>query len=157
VTTVVVAALQVGLAGAAAFGRHCAEGRREQAVERLGEVRRELASATAQVVDAEPMPAPRWSLPEAVDVPGTMQAIQALGDQAGVTIVSVKAAAGSAAGQRSLQLGGRGRPTQVCTFLAAIEAQPSLLVVETGRVLPATADEIAFELGIGLFHAGGAK
>jgi hypothetical protein len=108
------------------------------------------------VVDIEPAPA-KWRLLDGPDVAGTMQSVQGLADSAGLAVDTIRAVASSAVGKQGFQLTARGTPRQVCGFLATLEQQERLLVVESGRVLPATAGTIAIELGFVTFHQGGGQ
>jgi hypothetical protein len=101
--------------------------------------------------------ASRWQLLASPDVTGTMQMLQVAGDAAGISVDGVKATQSNTPGKQSFQLAGRGSPEQVCEFLSAIEQNSRLVVIESGRILPASDVQIAFELGLATYHVGGDK
>jgi len=149
--------LQLAAAGAVAFAsRRCAgefasESSRTAALTAdIEALRQQLASRT------DPEPA-RWHLAEVVDVSATLQVLQAAGDQAGIEFSSLKALLASAAGKQSFQVVGRGDPSQLCAWLRHVEQQDRVLVVESGRLSPASTGGIAFDLGIALYHLGGGQ
>ena len=96
-----------------------------------------------------------WRLLTGADVVPTLQRLQQLGDAAGVTLDSQKALRATSEGKQPFALLGRGSPAQVCAFAAAIEQDPRLMVVETGRLLPLSDEHIAFEFGVATYHRGG--
>lgn len=149
--------LQAGMAGVAFYGRRAAERDLSSEAARAESVAREIV-AVRQAQEQRPVESsPRWQLLDGPDVPGTLQIVQSLGDAAGITLDSVKAAPSSTVGKQTFQIAARGSPRQVATFLASIEQHPRLIVVESGKVVPATATEIGFELGLATYHVGGGQ
>lgn len=154
---VLITALQAGLAGVAGYGRKQADGL-------LGAARAGVNALTMQVengkLQAVPEPVPgdsKWSLLENADVSGTLQIVQGLGDAAGITIANAKAGQSATIGRQSFQISGTGTPAQVCTFIASVEGNARLIVVESGRFLPECSEEITFELGLATYHTGGGQ
>lgn len=149
--------LQLAAAGVAAFAK-------QRCVDQLAaESSRQLATTTA--IDAlrkelatwsAPEPE-RWQLAEVVDVSATLQVLQAAGDQAGITFSSLKAVLATTPGKQSFQVVGRGQPSELCAWLRQIEQQDRVLVIESGRLTPSGTDSIGFEIGIALYHGGGAQ
>lgn len=122
----------------------------QAARDRLANVLSQDEAATVPVVDQR-----TWRLLHGPDVVPTLQRLQQLGDEAGVLLDSQKALRSTSVGKQSFALLGRGSPTQVCAFAAAIEQDPRLMVVETGRLLPSSDEYIAFEFGVATYHRGG--
>lgn len=156
-TTGALCLLQVASAGVVAFGcRRCADevaaesSRNAALTATIESLRKELADWSA------PEPS-RWHLAVAADVSATLQALQAAGDQAGVEFSSLKAALATTPGKQTFQVVGRGQPSQLCAWLRQIEQQDRVLVIESGRLIPAGTDAIGFEFGIALYHAGGGQ
>lgn len=149
---------QVGLAGAAFFVRKQTDARLQAEQERLAasEVR------LAEVVVPAPLPVSetprsRWQLLDAPDVAGTMQVLQAAGDATRVVFDRVKAVQSTTAGKQTFQIVGRGEAVAVCEFLAAIEQEDHLIVIESGRLTPSGEDAVAFDLALATYHQGGAR
>lgn len=154
----VVGVLQAGLAGVAFYGRRAVERNLAEETATAESLAREIAAVRhrqAQRPSGDSKPA--WQLLDAPDVPGTLQIVQALGDAAGITLDSVKAAPSNTVGKQTFQIGARGTPRQVATFLTGIEQHTRLIVVESGKVLPYSATEVGFELGLATYHAGGGQ
>lgn len=119
------------------------------------ELQRELAQARPVPVVETRMAAPKWRLPESSDVAGTMQLVQAIGDAAKVAFDDIKAVPSNTVGKQPFQVVVRGTARQVTTFLAAIEQNSRLLVIENGRFLAGGDDGVVAELGIATYHLGG--
>ena len=154
------------VAGLAARGLSVLRSDTEAAVESEAELVAGLQLTLRHTIGAEPRPddtppavpllepaaEPAPSLPAGPDVVGTLQRVQGLGDATGVAFDSLRALRATTPGRQPFVVVGRGAPADVCTFLAGLEAAEPLLVIENGRVLPADAGRIAFELGISTFH-----
>lgn len=97
----------------------------------------------------------RWQLLDGNEVTGTLQALQALVDASGVTLVATKPAPAGKNGRQAYLLAGSGRPEQVCSLLAGIERCDRLIVVEAGRITPHSDEQIDFELSLATYHRGG--
>jgi hypothetical protein len=159
ITTLVLFAgvVQAGLAGVAFYGRHAAEQELANELVKAESVVREIAARQQGGERQSGAPATQWQLLDGPDVPGTLQIVQTLGDAAGITLDSLKAAPSSTVGKQTFQIVARGTPRQVVTFLAGIEQHARLIVVESGKVVPASVDEIGFELGLATYHVGGGQ
>ncbi|HEB54618.1 MAG TPA: hypothetical protein ENI87_15320 [bacterium] len=144
-----------GMAGVTVVARRYAADELEASRANLQSAVRELARASddrdSAPGDSEACP---YRLLAEPDVVGTLRDLNRLGSDAGITIDSQQALKTSDKGKQSYVVSGRGRPTQVCRFLAAIEKSERLLVVETGRVVPADAGEVAFEVGLATYQCG---
>ena len=148
--------LQAALAGVAFVGRQQAERQLQQESDTTSSYAMQLdAARRREREDAAELP--KQEILDGADVAGTLQVIQSVGDAAGITVQSAKASQSSTAGRQSFQITGRGRPDQVCAFVAGIERHVRLIVVENGRLLPGTAEEVNFELGLATYHKGGGK
>lgn len=149
---------QAGLAGVAFLARKRAE--QDVQAERglTASYAAQLTTATTNAV-VEPTRAavPHAVLQTSADVAGTLRAIQTVSDQVGVTLTTAKAAPSNTPGRQTFVITGRGKPEQVCSFVAGIEQHERLIVIENGKVMPGTADEVSFELGLSTHHTGGAK
>ncbi|MBL8731236.1 MAG: hypothetical protein JNN13_02575 [Planctomycetes bacterium] len=149
---------QIGLAGAAFFVRR-------QTDEHLATEQQRIADGEARLADVavpEPVadveaPSSRWQLLDEPDVAGSMQVLQAVGDTTRVVFDRVKAAQSTTAGKQTFQIVGRGDAVAVCEFLAAIEQNERLIVIESGRLTPSGEDAIAFDLALATYHHGGAR
>ena len=157
VLVVVCTVAQAGFAGVAYFGRRAADRELEAERARAAATQHQLYHARESKAEMPPAPPSRWQLLSGADVSGTLQVIQSLGDAAGIEFGSVKAAPSSTAGRQSFQITGRGTPDQVCLFCADIEQNGRLIVVESGKFLPGSAEEIAFEFGLATYHSGGGQ
>jgi len=123
----------------------------------LNMLQEQLASARSQ---PRPAPAPvplqrRWQLGDGPEIVATMQAVQTLGDAVGVTFEGLKAMRSADNGKQSFSLSGYGTPSEVCAFVAAVEQDDRLMVVETGRLFAGGDDQVAFEIGLATYHQGG--
>ena len=148
---------QAGFAGVAYFGRRTAAQDLEAERARTAATQRQLEQAREAKAETPPAQPSQWHLLSGADVSGTLQVIQSLGDAAGIVFGSVKAAPSSTAGRQSFQITGRGTPDQVCLFCADIEQNSRLIVVASGKFLPGSAEEIAFEFGLATYHSGGGQ
>ena len=148
--------LQLAIAGVARYARRHTDSRLADERVLVEGYATQLAS-TAQRQEEPGQPSkPRWHLDDNVEVAGTLQLVQSLGDVAGVTLSSINAARASAPGRQAFQVSGRGRPEQVCAFLASIEEEERLIVVESGKVVPGGPTEVQFEFGLTTYlKAGG--
>jgi hypothetical protein len=159
---VLAAVAQFAAAGIAWYGREQAEAELEAERQRLVELERQIAREQPQVGSSETpivlAGAPQGpALLTGADVAATMQVLQGLGDAAGIAFDNITAAQSNTAGKQSFSIMGHGLPQQVCSFVAAIEQSPRLLVIETGRCMPGGGDQLAFELGLATYHQGGAR
>jgi len=154
---VLIAVVQVGLASVAFYGRRQQDEQLRVARDGLNSLSVQVESAKAQATPAPQPSEVEWSLLENADVTGTLQIVQGLGDAAGITFANVKAAQSSTAGQQSFQIAGSGTPAQICAFVASIEQHARLIVVENGRFLPSTGEQIGFDLGLATYHTGGGQ
>lgn len=146
----------VGLAGVAFFGRRSVESRLEAEHSRADALAARRAELEQRAAVKKPEPG-RWQLLADADVSGTLQVVQAAADAAGVVCGSLKATQSNSPGRQSFTLSGHGTPDQLCTFLAGLEQHVRLVVVETGKVVPFSGEEIGFDLGLSTFHTGGAR
>lgn len=169
---VVVVGVLVAVAGTAGLARMLRAGAERQLradSERLVELQVELEEQTARAErasqatdgdgdgdgDASGGVPEDYVLTARADVVHTLQQLQALGDAAGIVIDGERALLATDAGRQPFVLTGSGSLRQLATFLAAIETHRDLMVVESGRLLPAGPDRVAFELGIATWHEGG--
>lgn len=153
-------ALQVGAAGLVHSWRQAAEHEVEGAREQLQDAQVRAAARAVQVpvVPVVEVPSgPRWRLLEGAEVAVTLERLGELGDDAGVVIDVIKPVPSNQVGRQTFQLAGRGRPALVCEFLAAIEDQDRLVLIENGRFGPGDGEEIAFELGLATYDVRGAR
>ena len=74
-----------------------------------------------------------------------------------MTFDSAKASPSATRGKQTFVVSGNGLPEQVCAFAAALEKSERLMIVENGRLSPATGDKISFEFGIATFQRGGGR
>lgn len=152
---------QVALAGVAFFARRVTDGdlqaQRAQHEQLCLQAEQRAAASTDEPAE-QPSPAtsaaPTWRLLDGPDVVTTLQVLQEVGDAAGVSFDSQKATRSSNEGKQPFTIAGRGTPEQVCAFVAGIERHEHLMIVETGRVLPASDTQIAFEFGVATYHGG---
>jgi len=148
--------LQAAFAGVSWFLHAATERELSDVTRHNADLQFEAARAAAQA--AAPLAEPsRWQLLERADVAGTMQGIQDLADARGVVLDDVQAPPTRAAGKQSYRVTGTGTPHRLCSFLVALEQHERLLVVESGRVWPASGGQVGFELGIATFHRGGGQ
>lgn len=147
---------QVGLAGVTLVTRLSTE--REARAERRTTAEYAAQLASLQSGAASPKSVARHvTLLANPDVAGTLRVLQATGDTVGVTLTSVRSLPETTPGRQVFTITGRGAPEQVCAFLADVETNERLMVIETGKVAPGTAGEVLFELGLSTHHAGGVK
>ena len=83
--------------------------------------------------------------------------VNELGVDARITFDVIKASASNTPGKQAFQVAGRGAPQNVCEFLAAVERNERLMIVESGRFTPGDEKEVAFELAIATYHRGGGR
>jgi len=147
---------QAALAGVAYYVREQKELDVEQRLEQLRELReeQELRQRMLPFVDVDAS-SPRWQLMRGPDVVGTLQALQQLGDDAGITFDSQTATRAANEGKQPFRIVGHGTPEQVCTFVAGVEEHDRLMIVETGRLMAGGEGEVAFEFGVATYHGGG--
>lgn len=112
---------------------------------------------TALAAPAGEGQAGHWQLPAEPDVAAVLQAVEAQAERCHVELSGLSAKPGQDDFRVRLQLAGRGTPVAVCTFLAAIERQSRLLVIDSGQVTAAGNDQLAFELSVSAWHGGGAR
>jgi hypothetical protein len=128
-------------------------------VERLrGDLARQVEASAASAPAPTAAPAgPRWQLLDGPDVAATLERLNRLGVDHKVAFETVKAVQSNTQGKQSFLLAGRGTPQQVCEFVAAIEQDDRLVIVETGRVMPGGGEQISFEFGVATYHKGGTR
>lgn len=100
-------------------------------------------------------PSARWQLCDGPEVVQTMQTVQSLADDSIVTVDGLQAKRSAETGRQSFTLAGHGDPAAVCGFLAGVEQDDRLMIVETGRFLPAGGGQVAFELGLATYYEAG--
>lgn len=152
--------LQVGAAGLVHSWREAAvhdlDGARQQLQDT--EVRAAARAVLTHATEVLTVPTgPRWRLLEGAEVAATLERLGELGDEAGVVLDVVKPVPSNQAGKQTFQVAGRGRPALVCEFLAAIENQDRLVLVDNGRFGPGDDEEIVFELGLATYDDRGAR
>jgi hypothetical protein len=91
------------------------------------------------------------------DVVATLQVLQRLGDDAGVWFDSQDVEKSEQPGKQPYMVTGRATPHQLCAFIAGIESSNRLIIIEQGRVTPASEKLVAFELGLATYHRTEAK
>lgn len=152
--------LQVGAAGLVRSWREAAVHEVAVAQEHLQDTQVRAAARAVQVAE-NPVVAvpsgPRWRLLDGAEVAVTLERLGELGDEAGVLLDVVKPVPSNQGGKQTFQVSGRGRPALVCEFLAAIENQDRLLLVDSGRFGPGDDEEIVFELGLATFDNRGPR
>lgn len=152
---VAIGLLFAGTAGVASWRRSSAADALAEERSRVEQLQRQLEETTKQAAAPMVETATRWQLQPGPEVVATMQTVQMLGDQAGVVFSSLKALRSADHGRQSFTAAGRGRPDSVCAFLASIEQHDRLMIVETGRLVPAGGGDIGFEIGLATYHGGG--
>lgn len=158
ITIVGVATLvQIALAGMAWWSRRAVEEERDTERTMTANYATQLAAAERREAEGPQGRVPRAVLLTSADVAGTLRALQTIGDDAGVTVLSSKASQSTTIGRQSFVITGRGTPEQLCAFLAGIEQSERLMVIEGGKVTPGTETEINFEMGLSTHHTGGTK
>ena len=117
--------------------------------------RKVVASTTA--ASAAPAPgatmASKRQLLAGPEVVETLQALQVLGDDAGVVFDEMKALTGADPGKQSFSISGRGTPEAVGSFLVGIECSDRLMIVETGKVASAAGEQLPFAFGVATYHS----
>lgn len=152
--------LQVGAAGLVHSWRETAVNDVAVAEENLQDTRVRAAAHAVQVPDTPVVAVPsgpRWHLLEGAEVAVTLERLGELGNDAGVAIDVVKPVPSNQAGKQTFQVTGRGRPALVCEFLAAIENENRLVLVDNGRFGPGDDEEIVFELGLATYDLRGVR
>lgn len=153
-TTIAVALaalLPVATAAIAFQGRRSAEEKAQSEQGRTAAL--ELRQAELAALPPREVPKPTgFRLAPAADLAATLQTLQALCDGANVTVEQLQAIPGRAPGKQPFQLVGHGAPSAVATMLAGIERTEQLLIVESGRFLPAEGGRVAFDFGIAMYH-----
>lgn len=145
-----------GLTVAAHVGRRSGESALAELRQQV-ETLRQLATRSDPAPVAEPAPAspagPRWQLANGPDVVATLQLVQGLGDAGGMAFDGLTATRSGTAGKQTFRVSGRATPRRLCAFVAAVEAAERLIVVESGRILPADEAQVAFEIGLATWYA----
>ncbi len=150
--------LQGGAAGVAHWWRVDSEKALRAEQEALADAQRRSTARGEQEQPKDPEPVgPTWSLLEGPDVAATLQRVNELGVEAGVTFDLIKASASKTPGKQAFEVAGRGKPGSVCGFLAAVEQNDRLMIVESGRFTPGDEEEVAFQLAIATYHRGGGR
>lgn len=153
-----VAALAAGSAGVAHHLRAEVEAGLRAGQQRVADLQSQLAVEPEAVTDPGPTDSaaePAWQLLRGPEVVETMQALQQLGDAAGVTFEEHKALNSADRGRQTFSVSGYGAPAAVCAFLAAIERSKRLMIVETGHVTPGGGGQLAFTFGVATYHSRG--
>lgn len=88
------------------------------------------------------------------DVAGTLRMVHSLAESASLEFGTVKALQSNTTGKQTYQITGVGTPSRVCHFLANLEHGERLVVVESGRVTPNSAVDLAFEFVLATYHEG---
>jgi hypothetical protein len=147
--------LQGGLAGVAHLSRRSLQDQLEAERQRLEQLEEnyEQAQRSEQPVRPESRQ-PAWQLLDGPDVVQTLQQLQVIGDEVGLTFDTQKAVRSAEAGKQPFLLSGHATAGQVAAFVAAVERSQRLMVLETGRVTPAGGDQVAFEFGLATYHQG---
>ena len=155
IASVVVAVfvVQVAAAGVAFIARSSAERDLVDGESRRVDLGVRIDMAESAQSEPEQKPDSGFELEDAPDVSGTLQAIQGLGDAAGVELTGLRARKSTTDGKQTFQITGAAAPIDVCEFLARLEQHEELLIVETGRIHPGTDAAIIFDLGIATYHA----
>jgi hypothetical protein len=153
--SVTIGLLLVGLAGVVYMTKSSTINALSEQESQLLMLREQLAGAGDQASFTPAAANKRWELHSGPEVVLTMQAVQKLGDAAGVEFVGLKALRSADSGKQSFAIAGHGTPDDVCAFLASVEQNDRLMIVETGRMVPAGGDQVAFEFGLATYHAGG--
>lgn len=156
---VLLAALQVGGAGFAYWTKG-------QLAEQVVAARSRVDFAMLQLEHAltrpaqpagEVAPRPALERPQLLrgpDVAGTLRMVNSLAESASLEFGSVKATTSTQPGKQTYLVTGLGAPERLCQFLANLETGERLVVVESGRITPSSAVEIAFELVLATYHEG---
>lgn len=148
---------QLGLAGIAWWSRRSTEEERNAERVTAANYAAQLATAQTPSAGAAAGRTPHPTLLASPDVAGTLRALQTIGDEVGITLVSLKAAQSTTVGRQTFVLSGRGTPDQLCAFVAGIEQSERLVVVEGGKVAPGSDQEVNFEMGLSTHHVGGSR
>lgn len=158
VAVIVTGLLLAGAAGVAYFSKQSVADEIQSQQAELETLQQQLESTKqAEVENATKGSAGRCQLLAGPEVVITMQKVQSLADAAGISIDGLKAIRSAESGKQSFALSGHGQPRVVCDFLAAIEVDDRLMIVETGRLLPAGEKNVAFELGLATYHGSDTK
>lgn len=156
VAVICVGAAIVGTAGFAYLSRHAIGDDIHTAQSKLESLQRQLELTKRADAEREvEQPSKRWQLTEGPEVVPTMQTVQSLADEFAVHVDELQAKRSAEVGRQTFSLAGHGDPTAVCAFLASIEQDDRLMIVETGRFLPAGDGHVAFELGLATYYGGG--
>lgn len=153
--SVTIGLLLVGMAGVAYMTRSSTVNALSEQESQLKMLREQLAVAGEQASFTPAAADRQWKLHSGPEVVITMQTVQKLGDAAGVAFDGLKALRSADSGKQSFAIAGHGTPDDVCAFLASVEQNNRLMIVETGRMVPAGGDQVAFEFGLATYHAGG--
>lgn len=148
---------QLGFAGVACWSRGAAEQERDAERATAADYAAQLTGAERRAEGAPEGRVPRAVLLPSADVAGTLRALQTLGDDAGITVVSAKASPSTTPGRQSFVITGRGTPDQLCAFVTGLEQSDRLMVIEGGKVTPGTETEVNFEMELSTHHSGGKK
>ena len=153
VVAVLVCFVQAGFAGVMFFARGTVERELNSDKSNLQLLENRSAKIEAELPPpSKPVPESRPKLLAGPDIVGSLQVIQRLGDDAGVTFERQQAEPQSEIGRQRFTVEGRGRPDQVCAFVAGVEQCERLLVVENGRLMPADDFELKFEIVLVTFY-----
>jgi len=157
IVAVAIGVVQLGLAGVAGLIR---KGTIEDLSVQEGQLemlRQQLSRASEQPGALDVRAAERWHLHDGPGVVTTMQQVQKLGDATGIAFDGLKAMLSADNGKQAFVVTGHGEPSKVCSFMAAIEQDDRLMIIETGRLLPAGGGQMAFEFGLATYYAGAQK
>lgn len=150
----VVAIAMVGLAGIAFLSRESARKELVNQEQQLQMLQQQLELAALQPMEPPKVVSRKWRLTTGPEVVATMQELQQLGDANGVTFDGLKAMRSADRGRQSFAVTGHAPPHNVCALIAAIEQDDRLMIIETGRLLPAGGEHIAFEFGVATYYSG---
>ena len=150
----IVAIVPMALAGVAFLSRQAALEELTNQEHQLRVLQDQLELAAQQPAEPPKVASSKWRLTSGPEVVATMQRLQQLGDANGVTLDGLKAMRSADHGRQSFSVAGHAPPRSVCALIAAIEQDDRLMIIETGRLLPADGEHIAFEFGVATYYSG---
>jgi hypothetical protein len=140
------------------------EGALESARGELATARRRFDKLSRQASTTAAAPAVesasgRWQLPDEPDATGTLSVLTRLADETHVALTGLKALPTESQERVSFTVEGAGDPAAVCGFIAGVENEPRVLVVEQGTVRAADSGDgaVKFQLRVSAWHARGAR
>ncbi|GAB4146734.1 MAG: hypothetical protein Fur0037_14830 [Planctomycetota bacterium] len=96
-------------------------------------------------------------IPEEPDVPAVLQAIAAHAQDCGVELSALGVKPCTDEGRVQFRVAGSAEIASLCAFLAAIERNPRILVVDGGSVEAADAGRVRFDAAVSAWHGGGGR